>query len=147
MHSWNEYYTYLGYTYVLEHDEDGDVRKNIHIVLDTNKKEIDWREVPDWGSYSVPTFEQFAQFVIDYVATHYPWGPGEQQPNTSPEMDEFYMNIERERGNIQQRNASVAEQVDATDLKSVIIIGVWVRVPLLAPNRQSHTGMTLAQQC
>ena len=41
MHSWNEYYTYLGYTYVLEHDEDGDVRKNIHIVLDTNKKEID----------------------------------------------------------------------------------------------------------
>ena len=40
MHSWNEYYTYLGYTYVLEHDEDGDVRKNVHIVLDTNKKEI-----------------------------------------------------------------------------------------------------------
>ena len=94
MHSWNEYYTYLGYTYVLEHDEDGDVRKNVHIVLDTDKKEINWKEVPDWGSYSVPTYEQFQQFVIDHIVT--------SQPDVTRDVDEFYMNIERERGNIHQ---------------------------------------------
>ena len=65
MHSWNSYYTYLGYTYVLEHDDDGDVRKNMHIVLDPSKNEVPWRRVPDWGSYAIPTFEEFQQFVID----------------------------------------------------------------------------------
>ena len=92
MHSWKEYYTYLGYTYVLEHDDDGDVRKNVHIVLDNNKKEIGWKEVPDWGSYKVPTFEQFKQFVIDHIVT--------SQPDITSDIDEFYMNIEKERGNV-----------------------------------------------
>ena len=32
-----------------------------------------------------------------------------------------------------ESKASVAEWVDATDLKSVIDIDVWVRVPPLAP--------------
>ena len=73
-------------------DSYGDVVKNVHIVLDTNKKEIDWKEVPDWGAYSVPTLEQFQQFVIDHIVTH--------QPDITREIDEFYMNIERERGNI-----------------------------------------------
>ena len=31
----------------------------------------------------------------------------------------------------------MAELVDATDLKSVIEIGVWVRIPLLAPTQGS----------
>jgi hypothetical protein len=65
MHSYKEYYTYLGYTYVLEYDEDEDTRKNMHVVLDLNKEEINWREVPDWGSYAIPTLEEFQQFVID----------------------------------------------------------------------------------
>lgn len=65
MHSYKEYYTYLGYTYVLEYDEDEDTRKNMHVVLDVNKNEINWKEVPDWGSYTVPSYEQFQQFVID----------------------------------------------------------------------------------
>ena len=71
MHSYKEYYSYLGYTYVLEKDDYGDVVKNVHIVLDLNKKEIDWREVPDWGSYAVPTLEQFQQFVIGPTETFY----------------------------------------------------------------------------
>ena len=66
-HSWNEYYSYLGYTYVLEYDEDPDdrTRKNMHIILDPSKNELPWRRVPNWGSYTVPTFEEFQQFVID----------------------------------------------------------------------------------
>ena len=92
MHSWNEYYTYLGYTYVLEEDFDGDVVKNVHIVLDASKKEIDRKQVPDWGPYNVPTFSQFQQFVIDHIVT--------QQPDITSEIDEFYMAIERDRGNV-----------------------------------------------
>jgi hypothetical protein len=67
-YKWLEpYYNYLGYTYVLEYDEDPDdrTRKNMHIVLDPNKNEVPWCKVPNWGSYTVPTFEEFQQFVID----------------------------------------------------------------------------------
>ena len=66
--------------------------KNMQMTFDTDKKEIDWKEVPDWGSYSVPTYEQFQQFVIDHIVT--------SQPDVTRDVDEFYMNIERERGNI-----------------------------------------------
>jgi|TARA_B100001093_G_C26396153_1_gene829261 hypothetical protein len=92
MHSYKEYYTYLGYTYVLEYDEDEDTRKNMHVVLDANKNEINWKEVPDWGSYTVPSYEQFKQFVIDHIVTH--------QPNITSELNDFYMQIEKDRGNV-----------------------------------------------
>lgn len=92
MHSYTPHYTYLGYTYIPEYDDDGDVRKNIHIVLDPNKVEVDWKEVPDWGSYSIPSEDEFQQFVIDHIVTH--------QPDITREIDEFYMMIERDRGNV-----------------------------------------------
>ncbi len=92
MHSYKEYYSYLGYTYVLEYDDYDDNRKNIHIVLDTDKNELDWKDVPDWGAYTIPTYEQFKQFVIDYIVSDH--------PDITPEIDEFYINIERDRGNI-----------------------------------------------
>ena len=47
MHSYKEYYTYLGYTYILEYDEDEDTRKNMHVILDPDKNVLDWKDVPD----------------------------------------------------------------------------------------------------
>ena len=88
----NPYYSYLGYTYILDYDIYDDLRKNIHVVLDTGKKEIEWKEVPDWGPYNIPTEEQFQQFVIDHIVTH--------QPDITSELDDFYMKIERDRGNV-----------------------------------------------
>tara|TARA_B100001248_G_scaffold189791_1_gene145115 strand:- start:4249 stop:4533 length:285 start_codon:yes stop_codon:yes gene_type:complete len=92
MHSYKEYYSYLGYTYILEYDEDEDTRKNMHVILDPDKNVLDWKDVPDWGSYTVPTYGQFQQFVIDHIVT--------AQPDITSEIDEFYMAIERDRGNV-----------------------------------------------
>tara|TARA_B100000073_G_C23398392_1_gene438181 strand:- start:138 stop:422 length:285 start_codon:yes stop_codon:yes gene_type:complete len=89
-------YKYLGFTYVLDYDEDPDdlTRKNVHLVLDHNNKQIPWKDVPDWGAYSEPTYEEFKKFIIDYVSR------GAEQPEMTEEIDKFYTNIEQERGNI-----------------------------------------------
>ena len=54
-----------------------------------------------------------------------------KQPETTKELNDFYIHIEYERGNIDY--ASLMEMVDITDLKSVGDNAVPVRVRQEAP--------------
>ena len=45
-----------------------------------------------WGPYHHVTYDEFKQFVIDHIVT--------VQPDITSEIDKFYMQIEKDRGNV-----------------------------------------------
>lgn len=81
---------YLGFQYFCEYDDDPDdrTRKFWHIVKDPNRKEV----TTAWGPYHHVTYDEFKQFVIDHIVT--------VQPDITSEIDKFYMQIEKDRGNV-----------------------------------------------
>ncbi len=83
---------YLGYTYEVEYDDDPDdcTRKFWHIVRDSKGHEV---KGENWGPYHNVTFDEFKQFVIDHIVAS-------EQPEITSEIHEFYMMIERDRGNV-----------------------------------------------
>ena len=74
MGPYGKIYEYAGFHYILDYDEDPDdrTRKNIHMVYDDMYKPLAFDEVPDWGAYSRPTFEEFKEFIVKHISKEIP---------------------------------------------------------------------------